>query len=115
MTIMRLREPFSRDRSFIVVKPMKLNGSSLPISSPFDKTAVNTRKLRQLYDQRYITMTADAPQLKVVAPADPEKMSNNQLTLLLEDNGIIIRPNPTRVWLINRAKRYLADKAQTKQ
>lgn len=108
------REPFDASRDFIVVKPLKINGHQYEPTNDFDKTQVNPRRLRLLYDQRTLAMAPLTP--KAAVRADPEKMSNRQLALLLEDNGIAIRPisdqTKLRGWMINRARSYLSTLAK---
>lgn len=59
-----LREAFDRDRFFVTVKPVTLNGRKFGPGQPFDKTLVTTRRLRQLYDTRYLGMTSAPAQLR---------------------------------------------------
>lgn len=50
----RKREKFNHEREFVVFKPFTLNNKNLARGEPFDKTQVNTRRLRQLFDQFYV-------------------------------------------------------------
>ncbi len=52
-----LREVFDRDRSFEAVKTFKFNGAMFGPGQPFNKDVVSPRRLRQLYDGRYLRMT----------------------------------------------------------
>ncbi len=87
----RFREAFSEDQTFIIMRPMRLGGVDLAVGSTFDKTAVSTRRLRQLFDQRAVSYPhetgrdrcrppspnrpiireAKAPRAAPVAPAAP--------------------------------------------
>ncbi len=99
------REPFDPAREFAVNKRIKFNGNSLGHGDSFDKSAVTTRTLRQLYDNRTLVMTttvADAPSI------DLNKMSEKQLWLLLEDNGIVPRFGAGRKWLLKRAEQFMS-------
>lgn len=49
-----IRPQFDAACEFVVNKPMKVQGAPLQIGDPFDKTSVNLRRLRQLYDSRWI-------------------------------------------------------------
>lgn len=46
--------PFNRDGDFVVLKKMFAGGRELPPGEPFPKEIVNTRRLRQLYEDRKI-------------------------------------------------------------
>ena len=45
---------FDRDADFTVLKVFTCNGIDQRPDTPFDKTLVSTRTLRQLFDQRYL-------------------------------------------------------------
>jgi hypothetical protein len=45
---------FNRDRDFIVCRAIKAQGRVFGPKEPFDKTLVTTRRLRQLYEQRFL-------------------------------------------------------------
>ncbi len=53
----KFREPFDRDRNYVLNKSFKFNGKSLVVGSVFDKTTTTTRRLRQLYESRYLNMS----------------------------------------------------------
>ncbi len=66
-----LREEFDRDRNFEAVKPFKYNGAMFGPGQPFDKNNVTTRKLRQLYEMRYLKMMAvTIPRFDLVAQVE---------------------------------------------
>lgn len=103
------REKFDPQRSFFVSRHggCKVNGEMLPWGSNFDKTAVNTRRLRQLYDTRTIShkpLEAAEP-----LPLNLEKMSEKQLYLFLEDNGVIPRHGAGYEWLLARAQKFVEE------
>lgn len=56
----RYREPFDGDRDFVVVRPMRVGGASLGYGDVVDKLALTPRRLRQLYDQRWLSMAPEA-------------------------------------------------------
>lgn len=48
------RPAFDPDQDFVTVREMTLEGTKLAPDQPFDKSLVTSRRLRQLYDGRYI-------------------------------------------------------------
>lgn len=101
------REPFNPERSFVLTRPLTINGKAFALHEPFDKTLVTARRLRQMYDSRRLAISPEAPVKKEPPGINLDKMSDEQLTLLLEDNGIIVRPNASRKWLMERSERHL--------
>lgn len=103
------RDPFDRERSFIVSKSLTIFGDKLVPGQVFDKTLVTTRRLRQLYDSRFLAI---APDVKSPEPVfDPDKMSDEQLKLFLEDHGVVPRYNAKRTWLVDKVRRLSQDAA----
>jgi len=49
-------EQFDRDRNFLVTRSVVVSGKKFGPGDPFDKTLVTTRRLRQLYDHRFLKM-----------------------------------------------------------
>ena len=45
---------FDREMDFVVSRPIRFAGRAFVRGEMFDKTLANTRKLRQLYDQRFL-------------------------------------------------------------
>lgn len=62
------REPFDRDRNFVMSRPLPVAGQSFGPGDPFDKTLVNTRRLRQMYEQRLIQFAVEEQPTEVVEP-----------------------------------------------
>lgn len=50
------REPFDRSREFEVCRTIKVNGRLYEPGYLFDKTEVNVRRLRQMFEQRTLNM-----------------------------------------------------------
>lgn len=50
----RARDKFDGAREFVVMKPFVCSGQDIAAGQRFDKSLVSPRKLRQLYDQRYL-------------------------------------------------------------
>jgi hypothetical protein len=57
----QLREPFDPTCNFIVVKPLRYAGVVYGPGQPFDKRITDPRRLRQLYDGRYLRQVVAAP------------------------------------------------------
>lgn len=97
------REPFDRDREFTVTKGFTLHGRDFGPGDPFNKYLVTTRRLRQMFDSRLIKMNGVA--VVVTLPKfDPDKMSDTQLTLYLEDHGVVPRFGAGRDWLLKKVR-----------
>jgi len=47
---------FDPSRDFVVQRPFVAHGKAMVPNTPFDKSKVDERRLRQLYDQRFVTM-----------------------------------------------------------
>ena len=47
-------ERFDRDFEFVANKPLLVNGVPVAVGQPIDKSKFTTRRLRQLYEWRYI-------------------------------------------------------------
>lgn len=57
------RAKFDQRRSYVTLREFRLSGQMIAVGQLFDKALVDTRKLRQLYDARYLRMatTAEEP------------------------------------------------------
>lgn len=53
--IRQYRDAFDPAQTFIIRRPLRLNGEDLQPGKPFDKTRVPLRRLRQLFDQRMLS------------------------------------------------------------
>lgn len=106
----RYREEFDRNRSFMVVKMFPYEGKQQLPGAQFDTGAVNTRRLRQLYDARYIRMAGPADELLILDPSKPRMpnfalMPEPDLRAWLRDNGAPPNPRATHPRLVGRAIR----------
>lgn len=56
--MLRLVKPddFDKDRDFLAIHDMVVNGKRIPAGATVDKTAFSVRRLRLLFDQRRIAM-----------------------------------------------------------
>ena len=90
-----LREAFDRDMDFEAVKAFKFDGKAFIPGQSFDKTQVTTRRLRQLYDNRYLRMVEPAgdPVVREVAPRPVINIGN-----MVEDE------QPKRAQRVKRVK-----------
>lgn len=50
------RERFDPAATYVVNRPILISGEELAPGTTFDKTLVDVRRLRQLYDQRYLRL-----------------------------------------------------------
>lgn len=69
MAIFPKIEEFNRNRSFYVFKPITVMGKKFRAGDLFEKTLVTTRRLRQLYELRYLKM---GPSVKEEQPERPD-------------------------------------------
>lgn len=92
------REQFDGDREFFVLnKPIRYNGKDYPPGQPFPKTLCTTRKLRLLYEQHWIGMTAATNAYDYVYQSPTAKfdvMSMSELSDYLREHGVV----PRSVW-----------------
>ena len=65
---MKDRTPFSLESAFKANRPFLLNGVRLTYEDPVDKTGIEPRRLRQMWEHRLIEVSAASP-----APKPPEK------------------------------------------
>jgi hypothetical protein len=74
-----LRKQFSRDHVYVVSRSFVFSGRGMVPGEIFDKTQVNTRRLRLLYEQRYIRIgeLSQAPQEPAPAPRERRRLRNN--------------------------------------
>lgn len=96
------REQFDRDREFVVARKFIVNGKELPPGCEFDTVLVNTRRLRQLYEQGYLRYNQVAPVAlggrppdttpSPPPPAPPEPEPFKPVTL----SRVIPEPEPVR-------------------
>ncbi len=61
---------FNRNNDFVVGKRLLVSSRLFETGQPFDKTLVSTRRLRQLYDAKYLQMLPRQP--KPPEPPEPE-------------------------------------------
>jgi hypothetical protein len=118
------REPFDRTREFRVLRQMILAGRVYVTNEAFPKTLVNDRRLRQLYDQRYLQMvpldpvpldTNPAPVIEKEVGSRPDfaDMTNQQLTQYLTDHGVTPRHGWKRPQLLQRAEQAWVNGTKT--
>ena len=110
-TLLR-RAAFDRNRDFVAARDLTFSGKALGSGQPFDKRIVTVRKLRQLYEARFLDMrdTTD-PVDQALAEADAqqprrmaEALTDAELRGLLEEAGQIVRYTTPRPRLIEYAR-----------
>lgn len=88
----RAREPFDPSRAFVIVRPVRVGGKTYGAKQPFDKTLVTTRKLRQLYDGRYLAMApSSSPAFPPASPPSVYNYSESELVDWLTARGVVPR------------------------
>jgi len=104
------RATFSREREFVIIRSIVLDGQILS-SGRIDKTQFTTRRLRQLWDQRYIAMAPVHDGVKVTSASARsgtlpsfDQMSATMLRTWLKEKGVNVRATLAREKLISRAK-----------
>ena len=68
------RQDFDRGFVFVVQRAFLLSGKELAPGTIFDKSLVDSRKLKQLYDQRYLRL-AEADELPQSKPRSRARLS----------------------------------------
>lgn len=100
------REPFDPQNTFAATKTMICNGKLIKADEVFDKTLVNTRRLRQMYEHRMLKVIDSlevSPQAAEVAtPTKPDflSLSNEGLQVWLRGTGYIPKPRTHRAKLL---------------
>lgn len=102
----RRLEEFDPSRNFVSArKDLTLNGKKLERDDPFDKTQVTTRRLKQLYEQGWITYAIE----EVRGHASYlSSLSDDQLRDWLSLRGKIPRRGVSRDKLLAQAEAVLA-------
>lgn len=72
----------SRDAEFIIRKSFPIAGVPQKPGSPFDKSKVSTRRLRQLWEQRYLDIVGGMPPVvRKPYPPQPDSISSPVIKL----------------------------------
>lgn len=98
---------FDRDLDFVAAKTFTFAGKEFRPGDQFDKSEVNTRRLRQMYDQRFLGVS-EAP----TSPPPPPPTRNPALRALsaaelrkwLADKGVVPRYGADRAKLLRMAE-----------
>ena len=105
------REPFDPEREFAAARPFTCRGTQFKIGAVFTKSLVNTRRLRQMYEHRLLTMlpydsTAKTEPEKQEAPVKPEfvRLSSDGLRAWLTKQNVVPKPKATRTILLQLAE-----------
>ncbi len=86
------RDKFDARGEFVIQRPMSWSGRELTPGSLFDKTLVTIRKLRQLYENRYLRIATaeDTPPPPITKHARVElrpRVAPRMMTQKGSDNG----------------------------
>ena len=66
------RTKFDSAAEFVVVRNFLFNGTGFVAGQAFDKTKISVRRLRQLYESRYLSMTAVPKRKADPSPHPPD-------------------------------------------
>lgn len=110
-----IREPFDPARTYTVVRDCTIATTQFRTGDVFDNRIVPIRKLRQLYDARWLRMeeydyqkeeVAQAAEAQKVAPVKPEfdTLSLNGLREWLKSQGIMPKPRVSKAELVEAAE-----------
>lgn len=113
---------FDRAKDFVVNRPVLLSGRRFKQGDLLDKSLLNIRLLRQLFEQRYVTQI-DAPTEQLVINGyhpneitplkkepDLKVMTEQELRTWLVGNGVIPRPRATKAQMLQRARKILKER-----
>lgn len=100
---MRDREEFDADREYVTAKAMRVAGTDYTVGQEFPKHVVDDRRLRQLYDQHYISMGAPAEPPYVSPTARFDGMTMDELRGWLTSHGLVPRVSWERGKLLEKA------------
>lgn len=108
-----MREKFDPERTFVALKVFDFAEHHLVPGQTFPRDATTTRKLRQLYDARYVGMTAAPKHSKILdylngISTELSLMSIDELKTWLGDRGVVPRYGASRVQLLERAEKVRA-------
>lgn len=102
----KLTQPFDRNQDFVVLKAFSFNGRTWQPNAMFDKTTATDRKLRQLYESRYLRMVGASDLFDGALGPRFDSMPDTALREWLTANtGHVPHELATRERLIARAKR----------
>ena len=105
------RAPFDRDDTFVLLKTTKVAGHVFIVGEIFDKSLVPTRRLRQMYESRWITVYAGKDKSSdktsdLVLPVKPDfvELSSQGLRQWLCNHEYVARPRMTHTQLVKLAE-----------
>jgi hypothetical protein len=103
-----MRPTFDRERALIVNKPMKFNGKKFGMGDVFDPSLTTTRRLRQLYEGRWLKHGPYVPKPVEPTPTKPvmpefKQLSTDGLRQWLTNHNASPTPRIGRARLIELA------------
>lgn len=112
-TSSRWREKFDPERTFVALRTFDFAEHHLVPGQTFPREATTTRKLRQLYEARYLDMTAAPKHSKILdylngINTELSLMSIDELKAWLTARGVVSRYGASRVQLLERAEKVRA-------
>ncbi len=110
------REDFDEKREFVCMKAFNLGGVRYTTNTPFPKGTTHVRRLRQLYDHRYLNMLPIGVEAfeENYDPKMPDfnALPTEAIEAFLQSNGIVPRFGQERKKLIQRAKKVWHEKVE---
>jgi len=98
-------QPFNRECEFTVKRQITLAGTVLKFGDTVDKTLLTTRRLRQLYEQRFIVQgDLDRPALIAPHSIDFKQLPTAAIVSWLAARHKIPRPGSDRAKIISLAE-----------
>lgn len=105
-------EKFDANRQFVLLKGTRVAGKHVEAGEVFDKSLVDNRRLRQMYEGRWLRMATfeEAPQVEPHTPSplnkpDFHSLNLDELKLWLQAHNVSHRSRVSKETLL-----YLADK-----
>lgn len=96
---------FNRECEFTVRREITLAGAKLKFGDVVDKTQLTTRRLRQLYEQRFIVQgEIDRPNLIAPHSIDFKQLPTAAIVNWLAQRNKVPRPNSDRAKIISLAE-----------
>lgn len=103
------REEFDPGRSFVVTRcpagtvVLRVAGTEFRPGKPFQKNLVSVRKLRQLFDMRYLGMTNEEPLPPLFQKPNFSALPDPAIREWLRAHGVVPRLTATTVQITARA------------
>lgn len=105
----RMRAHFDHKATFIVMRPMKINGEFHAGGATLNKNLLSMRRIRQMYDNRMLRMADKMPEPEFPTKPPFDDITDEELKQWLTSHNIVVRPGKRR-----SSRKTLLEKANTK-